>query len=58
MADQTSEGVCVAAYRGFESLPLRQFRQSQRFSGLIAALELAKHGDVLMAMLLTASSGK
>jgi hypothetical protein len=36
----------------------RRFRQSQRFSGLVAALKLAKHGDVLMAMLLTASSGK
>jgi hypothetical protein len=34
------------------------FVNSQRFSGLVAALKLAKHGDVLMAMLLTASSGK
>jgi hypothetical protein len=43
----------------FRWLPLaRQFRQSQRISGLIAALKLAKHGDVLMVMLLTASSRK
>jgi hypothetical protein len=35
----------------------RQFRRSQRFSGVIAALELAKHGDVLVTMLLTVLSG-
>jgi hypothetical protein len=45
--------------RVFRELPLaRQFGHSQRFSGRIVALKLAKHGDVLMAMLLTASLGK
>jgi hypothetical protein len=50
-------GASTTRFDVFPWLPLaRQFGHSQRFCGLVAALKLAKHGDILMAMLLTASS--
>jgi hypothetical protein len=58
MADQTRATLGVHAYRMFESLPLRQFPQSQRFSGPGGALEMPSNGDVLMMLLLTALAGK
>jgi hypothetical protein len=46
------------SYRGFESLLVRQFPQSQRFSGPGGVLEMPSNGDVLMMLLLTALAGK
>ena len=43
----------------FRWLPLvRQLPRSQRFSGLIAALKLAKHGNDLTSVLLTAFAAR
>jgi hypothetical protein len=48
----------VQAYRGFESLLLRQLPGFERFSGHAAPLELAKYGVDLATVLLTALAAK